>query len=103
MLTAPTRRKPSTISLSQKALLLSVSCIASFVTGCGSHRRPKFRFTDAAYAHPLTPTEAISTGAPTDAPDIDSGTGSVPPQLSLIRTVPLKPHVAAPPVSPPTR
>src|SRR6201995_2880453 len=98
MLTAPTRRKHSTISLSQKALLLSVSCIAIFVTGCGSHRPPQFRFTHADAAPPLTPTEAIAPGAPTDAPDIDSGTGSVPPQLSLIRTVPLKPHVAAPPV-----
>jgi hypothetical protein len=103
MLTAPTHHQSSALSLSQKVLLLSLFCNALFITGCASQRRPRFRFNDAAYAHPIMPAEAASVNSTADAPEIDAGASVVLPELSVIRSVPLKPHVAALPVSPPAR
>jgi hypothetical protein len=103
MLTAPTHHTSDAASLSQKVLLLSLFCVALFITGCASQRRPRFRFNDAAYARPIMPTEAAAVDSTAGAPEIDAGASVVPPELSVIRSVPLKPHVAAPPISPPVR
>jgi hypothetical protein len=95
MPTIPIRPTRSRVSLCQKALVFSLSGSLLFTAGCASQRRPKFRIADAAFARPIMPMENSSVDGKPSAPEIPATTVVVP-ELSVVRTLPTRPHVPQP-------
>jgi hypothetical protein len=96
-----TRTHPSVAGtrVPQIALSLSLSLLVLFSAGCASQRRPKFRMTNLALAHPIVPI-AVPDNSPATAPDLEI-TAPMPPTLAVVRVAPARPRVIPPPTSPP--
>jgi hypothetical protein len=75
--------------------VFSLSGSLLFTAGCASQRRPKFRIADAAFARPIMPMENSSVDGKPSAPEIPATTVVVP-ELSVVRTLPTRPHVPQP-------
>ena len=84
----------------QIALFLSLSLLVLFIAGCASQRRPKFRMTNLALAHPIVPIAVPDNSAAT-VPDLEIDNAPMPPSLAVVRAVPAKPRVIPPPTSAP--
>jgi hypothetical protein len=95
MPTIPIRPQKSSGSLCRKVGLLSVAGTLVLIAGCASQRRPKFRLADAALARPVMPAENPSSDANAVAPEIQVDGGNLP-ALSVVRSLPARPHVPTP-------
>lgn len=84
----------------QIALSLSLSLLVLFTAGCASQRRPKFRTANLALAHPIVPV-AVPDNSAGSVPDLGINSAPLPPPLTVVRAVPARPHVIAPPTSAP--
>lgn len=103
MPTTPIRPTRSGVSLYRRSLLFSLAGGLLFTVGCASQRRPKFRLADAAFARPIMPMENPSGSTGATAPDLQPAPEVVLPELSVVRTVPIRPHVTPPPNPQPVR
>ena len=83
----------------QIALFFSLSLLVLFTAGCASQRRPKFRMTNLALAHPIVPIAVPDNSAAT-APDLEIA-APTPPTLAVVRVAPARPRVIPPPTSAP--
>jgi hypothetical protein len=97
-----TRTYPSVAGtrVPQNALFLSLFFLVLFTTGCASQRRPKFRMTNLALAHPIVPIAVPDNSAAT-VPDLEINEVPMPPTLAVVRVAPAKPRVIPPPTSAP--
>lgn len=85
----------------QNALFLSLFLLVLFTAGCASQRRPKFRMTNLALAHPIVPIAVPDNSAGT-VPDLEINNAPLPPPLTVVRAVPAKPRVIPPSTTAPT-